>query len=164
MRERPPTVLRPSRRPAGAGDAAFLSVLFAGSRPELAGLPVALVQLQERAQRAQYRAAFPHGLEQVISTDRPVGRCWVARSEPAHHLVDLSLLGEFRNLGIGSLVLGELAAEAAAAGKPLRLQVWHANAAAVRLYRRFGFGVDSDRNGYLAMSLPAPDGPPVMPR
>jgi GNAT superfamily N-acetyltransferase len=54
-------------------------------------------------------------------------------------LVDLALLPEFRGHGIGSRLLGQLQAEAARVGLPLRLAVLRGRGAR-GFYRRLGFG------------------------
>ena len=60
-------------------------------------------------------------------------------SRPAEiRLVDISLLPEFRNRGLGTSLLRDLFTEAEAAGKPLTIHVEKFNPA-MRLYQRLGF-------------------------
>ena len=52
--------------------------------------------------------------------------------------MDISLLPEYRNRGLGAALIHDLMAECAASREPLRLQVAKGNRAA-RLYERLGF-------------------------
>ena len=70
--------------------------------------------------------------------DQPVGRLFVHRGADAIRVVDLGLLPEFRNQGIGGALLNAVVEEAAEAGKPVRLHVESFNRA-VKLYDRLGF-------------------------
>lgn len=80
--------------------------------------------------------------------NRPIGRMIVAREDQELRLVDIALLAEHRNSGIGTRLIQELIAEAAKVGKPLRLQVLKSNPAA-RLYSRLGFLRMGDDDLYL---------------
>jgi len=139
-------------RPALAGDEKFLRALFMESRPELHALPAPLVDLQMRAQRRQYSADAPDSVERVVELDQvPVGRCWVARSAPAHRVLDLSIAGTYRNRGLGTRLLRGFQAEAAGDGVPLHLAVWGGNTGARRLYARLGFTQIAATAGYLEL-------------
>jgi ribosomal protein S18 acetylase RimI-like enzyme len=145
----------------------FLLALFAESRPELVLLPEParqpLIELQFRAQRAQYRSDAPDAVDWVLERDgtaRPVGRCYLLQADDQHRLLDLTIAGEFRGQGLGTAVLGQLCTAAGAAGVPLRLSVWQDNAGAIRLYQRFGFraeAADGEPTGYLGLRW-APEG------
>src|SRR5438876_11629859 len=84
-----------------ASDEEFLLRLFAASRPELTGLGD-LVQHQFRIQAVHYRSAFPDALHEIVLLeDIPIGQIrthWGLEI----HLVDISILPEYRNRGIGS--------------------------------------------------------------
>ena len=64
--------------------------------------------------------------------------------------MDIALLPEHRGAGIGSAVLRGLLAEAAAAGKPVRIHVERLNPAR-RLYERLGFAPIEDKGVYYLM-------------
>ena len=66
-------------------------------------------------------------------------------------LVDIAVLPEFRNQGIGSFALGRLLDEAKSKGKYVDLQVLKTNSPAIRLYERFGFENTGEDDLYLAM-------------
>jgi hypothetical protein len=61
---------------------------------------------------------------------------------PASRIVDIALLPQYCNRGIGTTLLRDLQSEAAAAGKPLRIHVERFNPA-LRLYQRLGFTLQS---------------------
>lgn len=144
-----------SLRPAVDSDRDFLRGLFASTREqELAFLPPDaairefFISSQFDAQRAAYRHAFPRADNRIIEIETvAAGRLYVDRSPDALHVVDISLLPEYRNRGIGSALLQALAAEAAEAGATLSLNVAMANPAQ-RLYRRLGFRTVSSDGVY----------------
>jgi GNAT superfamily N-acetyltransferase len=145
-------------RPIRPDDDAFLLVLYASTREkELAALPwdsgqkTAFLQMQFDAQHAQYQEAYAGAAFDVILVDgQPAGRLYVARKEEEIRIVDIALLPDYCNRGIGTTFLGGLQAEAAAAGKPLRIHVERFNPA-LRLYERLGFRQIADRGVYLFM-------------
>lgn len=133
-------------RPEEDGDAAFLLSLYLSVRwPELDGTnwPDAAKQgflsSQFQIQTKQYRAHYP-GMERwvVESAAGPVGRLYLLHTEAELCVVDISLLPEWRNRGVGTVLLEQLGRQADAVGKPLRLHVEQHNPA-LRLYRRLGF-------------------------
>ena len=79
----------------------------------------------------------------------PVGRLYVARWQDEIRLVDIALLPPSRNAGLGSAILRDLLA-AAAAHKPVRIHVEKFNPA-LRLYERLGFAPIEDKGVYLFM-------------
>lgn len=148
-----------------AGDAPFLYDVYAGTRrEELAPLgwsaeqQAAFLTQQFDAQHHFYQANYAGADFQVILLDgRPIGRLYVARWDDEIRLIDIALLPEYRNAGIGSRLLGDLLDEAAQAGKPVRIHVEKFNPA-LRLYGRLGFAIVDDRGVYWFMERV----PPVM--
>lgn len=88
---------------------------------------------------------------------RPAGRLYVARWPAEIRIVDISLLPEHRGHGIGTALLGDLTAEAAAAGTPLTIHVERFNPA-LRLYQRLGFVAVGDAGVYLLLRWSATPG------
>lgn len=88
----------------------------------------------------------------ILLSGRPVGRMLIDRTTSPIVLRDIALLTGYRNAGIGSRLIKELMAEAASAGKPIKLHVV-ATSPAVRLYERLGFRSSGDEAGvaYLEM-------------
>jgi len=147
----PAVALRPER----GEDEAFLLAVYASAREEEldrtgwdARTRSLFLELQFRAMRQGYRAAFPAAEYSIILADgRSVGRAVVDRSAEAIHLVDLALLGPERNRGIGARLLRQWAAEAAETRRPLRLRVAKGSRAG-RLYARLGFTRIADEEIY----------------
>jgi GNAT superfamily N-acetyltransferase len=137
---------RADLRPVGDGDQPFLYQLFCASRPELAGLPEPLLQMQFRAQSGGYGARFPGADHQIVVVEgRPIGQMLVAYLPAAIRLVDIALLPEAQGLFTGTQLVKDLQQKAAAAAKPLQLSVYETNPAR-RLYERLGFTI-TDHDG-----------------
>jgi len=145
-------------RPICGDDRAFLLSVYASTRePELGAVDwdpaqkAAFVQIQFEAQHAYYQEHY--GAAQfnvVLVSDQPAGRLYVSREGDEIRIVDIALLPNFCNRGIGSTLLRGLQSEAAAAGKPLRIHVERFNPA-LSLYHRLGFRQVDDRGVYLFM-------------
>ena len=146
-------------RPATNDDRDFLRAVFASTRETelafLAGNPAqaeAFIDLQFRIQKQNYGARYPAAENDIILfRERPIGRMLVARELDKLVLVDIAIQGDWRNRGIGSLLISKLLGEAADQKKPLILSVYKLNPA-LRLYQRLGFSVTNDDGMYLEMS------------
>ena len=151
-------------RAATSSDHDFLLAVFASARSdELAALgwdPVqtrAFIQMQYQAQQQNYSAHYPTAENNIIVlAEQPIGRMLVDRTKETIRLLDIAILAEYRNKGIGSSLIRDLLDEATAAQKPLRLSVYKFNPA-LRLYERMGFLRDGEEALYIHMQyLPAP--------
>ncbi len=133
-------------RPAEADDEPFLRQVFDSTRESIiefldwdARRESAFLAMQYLAQSSHYRRAFAGSGYDVIELDRrPVGRIFVHRGPEEVRVVDVGLLPQHRGRGIGGAVLLAVMAEAAEAGRPVRLQTDPSNRA-LRLYERLGF-------------------------
>jgi ribosomal protein S18 acetylase RimI-like enzyme len=144
-------------RPATAEDTAFLQKLFASTRDEFRILIAdenqlaALVSMQFNFQRRQYQSGYPGGEDNIILLNQePIGRMLVDENDRAITLVDVALLPEYRNRGIGRQLLDELLGRAASARKPVRLHVMKTNPAR-NLYQRLGFHAIGEDSMYYEM-------------
>jgi ribosomal protein S18 acetylase RimI-like enzyme len=145
-------------RPICSEDLQFLCTVYASTRePELTTLPwdaaqkAAFLQMQFDAQHAQYQEHYAGASFDIILVDgQPAGRLYVKRATDEFRIVDIALLPEFCNRGIGTTLLKDLQAEATAAGRPLRIHVERFNPA-LSLYQRLGFREIADRGVYLFM-------------
>lgn len=155
-----------SLHPASDQDIDFLFQVYAGTRADEMALVdwtveqrVAFLQMQFNAQRQHYRAYYPAATYHIIlREDVPIGRLIVNRSLTEILLIDIALLPEYRNAGIGTALVRQLQDEAMRTGLPVRLHVETFNSAR-RLYERLGF-VPVDETGiYLEMEWKAPDQP-----
>ena len=145
-------------RPIEPDDEEFLYRVYAGTREaELAQVAwdaaqkEAFLRMQFTAQHQYYQEHYAGAAFQVILADgRPAGRLYVARWPDEIRIVDIALLPEYRNAGIGTALLRDLLAEGARAGKPVSIHVERFNPA-LRLYERLGFTSITDKGVYLLL-------------
>ena len=145
-------------------DEAFLFQVYASTRAEEMAVVAwddeqkqAFLQMQFNAQRLSYQQQFPQAEYQVILRgDVAAGRLIVDRSDEGVLLIDIALLPEHRNAGIGSSLIRDLQAEAAQAEKPVRLHVENFNPA-FQLYERLGFKKVGESGFYWLMEWRAKD-------
>lgn len=140
-------------------DLPLVRKVFVESRPDLQLLPLPaaqknmMVEQQFQAQRHSYRLQFPGALYQIVEKDGiPIGRLYTESRENDVRLIDIALLPQARNTGIGSILLRHTIEEARAGGKAVSLSV-EMNNPAQRLYERLGFRVVSDAPPYLEMTI-----------
>jgi ribosomal protein S18 acetylase RimI-like enzyme len=151
-------VTRPRLRPATDDDREFLCAVYGSTRAtELARVPwpdeakQAFVEQQFTAQDTYYREHYPTAVFQVIlDEDVPVGRLYVDRWEREIRIMDIALLPQARDRGLGTELLRELIAESERAGKALSIHVEAENPAR-SLYERLGFVEAEDRGVYKLM-------------
>lgn len=151
-----------SLRAATPADQDFLLTVFASTRSdELAALALDakqaefFIRMQFNAQQQSYSACYPAAKNSIIFlADRSIGRILVDGTDDGLLLVDISILPEYRNLGIGTCLIRDLLTEAAAAGQAVRLHVFKSNRA-VRLYQRLGFSTIADDGAYVEMNCSA---------
>jgi ribosomal protein S18 acetylase RimI-like enzyme len=152
-------------RAAAPRDQDFLLAVFAGTRvDELAALGwdpkqrEFFLNMQFNAQQQSYVDVYPAAVNNIILlAERPIGRMLVDRTANEITLVDIALLGEYRNRQIGTSLLRNLMDEAATAQKSVRLSVFKSNPA-LRLYQRLGFSQVGEDALYFEMQwLPGPD-------
>ena len=135
-------------RPAVDDDRTFLMDVYRASRAEeLAVLPwsdeekAAFLAMQFDAQDRYYADTLPTTERSVVLLDgHPIGRLYVDIDDERVLIVDIALLPEHRERGIGSALLAGVLAEADRRRLPTHLHVEPHNRAQ-RLYRRLGFRV-----------------------
>ena len=145
-------------RPIGPDDLPFLRTVYASTREaELAAVEweaaqkAAFVRMQFDAQHAYYQEHYAGASFDIILVGgQPAGRLYLHRRDDEIRIMDIALLPEYCNRGIGTTLLHGLQSEAAAAGKALRIHVERFNPA-LRLYERLGFRQIDDRGVYLFM-------------
>ncbi len=140
-------------RPETIDDREFLADLYISTREaELPYFGKALLRTQYEMRRMQYLARFPGTAPSVIATSHaPCGTLWLAESADEIRIVDIALLPQFRNRGLGTNVLLDLISRADLEFKPLTLTVSKTNPGACRLYQRLGFVIIEDLGMDLAM-------------
>lgn len=133
-------------QPATGEDENFLLSVYASTREqEMSLVPWnqeqknAFVRVQFAAQQEHYAAQYPHAQHDIIFADGiPVGRIYLDRSGDEFHILDITVLPQFRNSGTGSFVLRQVMEEADRAGKPVTIYVENYNPS-LRLFIRLGF-------------------------
>ena len=151
-------------QPASGDDEDFLFRLYARTREEEvtawgwgAAQRDTFLRMQFQAQRNSYKAAYPQADRNLIVADRVAIGCLLVNLPetgfaPADqvHLVDISILPEYRNQGIGTGLIRGLLHEAEVMARPLALQVARNNRA-IGLYERLGFKLVSANEMYCQM-------------
>ena len=105
-----------SLRPVTPADEEFLLRVYASTREvELAqfawaeGQKELFVSWQFGLQRREYETRFPDAQYNTILVDgQPAGRIWVGRDDKQIRLLDIALLPEFQNRGVGTVLLRRL--------------------------------------------------------
>jgi len=143
---RPAPGQRIGLRPACPADDEFLYRVYASTRREELAITgwteaekEAFLRMQSHAQRQSYLTQCPQAQYSIVLRDgEPAGRMIIDRSGPTLLLMDIALLPEYRNLGIGTQLIRDLLDEADRLGQPVRLHVEAFNPAQA-LYQRLGF-------------------------
>jgi ribosomal protein S18 acetylase RimI-like enzyme len=155
MAARSPAV---SLRPTEPADDGFLRRVYASTREdELLAVPWSddqkdeFLRQQFDAQDAHYRAHYDGSSFDVVVVDEvPVGRLYVARWRDEIRIMEVALLPEQRNAGIGAALLLSLLDEGARTAKRVSIHVERHNPAR-RLYERLGFRAVADNGVHLLM-------------
>ena len=152
-------------RPATAADEPFLFDVFSTTwQNEVAALPDPtlvrhFLRIQYTAQNTRFQARFP-GYERWIieHENKRAGRFFVHRSASVLHIVEITLMPEFRSTGIGSRVLRAMMAEATERDQSVSLRVPRRNVRAARLYDTMGFELVTmdDQDSYFEWTPPDP--------
>jgi GNAT superfamily N-acetyltransferase len=140
-------------RPVVAGDEDFLFSVYASTRVDEMNLvgwseeqKTSFLHMQFDAQTKHYSIHYPNAEYKIIERNRvPVGRLTTENRGDHFLIMDMALLPEYRNAGIGTYLVEELKQEAAQLNLPLVLRVEIFNPA-IRLYARLGFVKTRDVN------------------
>jgi ribosomal protein S18 acetylase RimI-like enzyme len=139
-------------------DENFLINLYFSTREDLDNLPLAneikenILKMQYEAQKQQFESAFPNLEENIILLDQKMsGRLLVSRDKDVIHLVDIALLPQYRNFGVGTSLLLSLREEVVSGGQSIILHVLKNNPA-VRLYQRLGFVITNEKEMHYQMT------------
>lgn len=104
------------------------------------------------AQRKHYRTHYPNArFELIEQAGEPIGRLYLAQVEGEIRLMDIALLPERRNQGIGGGLTGALLDFARQVGLKVTLHVEEENPVK-RLYERLGFEVVGEQSFYKKMA------------
>ena len=140
-------------------DEQFLDEVYASTRAhELAQIPwdeaqrKMFLKMQLKARDQSYLMYYPAVDDRIILlADKRIGRLILSRTDAEIRLVDITILPEFRNQGIGTSLIKDLLTEADAAGKFVSLQVEKTNPQARALYERMGLTVKGENQTHFQM-------------
>jgi len=146
-------------RPVSESDNEFLLSVYASTRADELGQVEwnegqreMFLRWQFDLQRREYDTRFPDADYRVIVIDQqPAGRIWIGSDDQQIRLLDIALLPEFQNRGVGTVLLERLKSDAQSAGKALRHMVFVLNNNADRFYERLGFEMIEDLGAYKHM-------------
>lgn len=146
-------------RPVLPGDDDFLLSVYASTRAdELAQADWSdeqkhvFIRWQFDLQRREYDVRFPSAAYSLVLVDQqPAGRIWVGEDDEQVRLLDIALLPEFQNRGVGTMLLRRLIDYSTGEGKVLRHMVFVLNNNAERFYERLGFKPIDDLGAYKHM-------------
>lgn len=154
-------------RPLRDADRAWLCDLYASTRAEEMALvpwpePVKrqFIEQQFALQHRHYVTHYPGADFWAIEHRQhgASGSCYLLRTPPEHLIIHIGLFPQARNGGLGSALIRQCQADAAAAGCGVRLHVLQTNASARRLYERMEFVADGAEGAHLSMRwTPWPD-------
>jgi ribosomal protein S18 acetylase RimI-like enzyme len=133
-------------RPATFEDLDFQRSLYADTRSNEMALvdwsddqKKSFLDQQFEAQTNHYQVYFPDAVTQIILLDQTIiGRFIRWDSQDYILIVDIALLFEFRNMGIGTILVQDLMNDAISLNLPIILRVEIFNPA-IHLYERLGF-------------------------
>lgn len=145
-------------------DLPFLYRVYASTRLEEVaqtgwsdGQATAFLTMQFEAQHAHYQSHYPNArYDLILLKKKPIGRFYVDRGAKDILVIDIALLPEYRNLGVGGYLMRELLREAKTKAQPVLIHVERFNPA-LRFYDRLGFQVLEDKGVYLFLKW-APTG------
>jgi ribosomal protein S18 acetylase RimI-like enzyme len=152
-------------RPIDENDQPFLFELYATTRhDELAQTEWTdfekenFLRQQFIAQHQFYTEQFTTAEFHIIEMEHePIGRLYMDYRKDEHRIIDIALLPEYRNQGIGSQLLEDIIQKAEKADKPVRIHVEKYNPA-LNLYNRFGFVTIGDTGVYFLMERVSKNG------
>ena len=134
------------RRGAAADEPLLFALFAAGKAPEFAPLGLSaqqlqpLIEMQFRARQQAYAQTYPAAVDMILCLENgtPVGRHLVERQTNCYRCIDLAVLPQYRNRGIGIWAIRQIQQLSALESVSFRLCVARTNPA-LRLYERLGF-------------------------
>ena len=151
-------------RPANDTVQQFLCTLYASTREDEMSVVEwseaqknAFLNMQFDAQHRYYREQFPSADYLVVERDgEAIGRIYLDRRADELRLIDIALIPEARNQGLGEALLLDLLDEGRASALPVSIHVERFNPA-MRLYLRLGFTPVKDQGVYQLLEWRAPE-------
>ena len=133
--------------------------LYASTRESELALTNFSEQEKQNFVTQQFTAQYSHYTQHYCTdsfniielNNKPIGRLFIDNWENEIRIVDIALLPDFRNMGIGTYYFRQLFEQASQNEKSVTIHVEHNNPAR-RLYERLGFELKTQTNDiYLLM-------------
>ena len=148
-----------------AADTEFLYRVYASTRTEELAVvdwpeaqKDAFLRAQFEAQHLAYQGTYRDAdFLVILRGDQAIGRLYLARGEREIRVVDIALLPECRNTGLGTAILTDILAEATQVGQRVSVHVEMFNPAQ-RLYERLGFRRVAEHGVYYLMEWTSASG------
>lgn len=145
-------------KPITDDDISFLFQLYTTIKEhEIGFLPLPeeqkkhLLKMQFNAQEAQFKEHYSGALHSLImQKNKSIGRVNVLHAKKETRIIDISLMPDFQNNGIGGTIIKEITEDAQERGVPTTLHVAKDNPARL-LYLRHGFEIIEDRGMHFFM-------------
>jgi ribosomal protein S18 acetylase RimI-like enzyme len=142
-------------RPIADNDLPILFKIFASTR-EIEMMRIAdlwtddqkdgFLSQQFQAQRTYYQREYKDTNFWILLLDNEViGRLYINLASVKIHIVDISILPEYRNMGYGKMILQDIILHARQVDKKVQIYV-ERNNPAMNLYNRLNFKIISDTN------------------
>jgi len=149
-------------RPVTPADDALLLSIYASTRAEemklvpwTAEQKDAFVRMQFVAQKQHYAAMFPAASHDIVYMDEAaIGRVWIDRRDEELHVLDITLLPDYRGRGAGATLLRRLMEEAGASGKAITIYLESFNPS-LRIFEHLGFRKEREEGYQLLMKWQA---------
>jgi GNAT superfamily N-acetyltransferase len=147
-----------SLRPESVEDEPFLRDLYLSVRDDEEGVReldpgfrTRLLQEQFEFQRADYRLRYPNADFLIVQVDgSPAGRFYLSHGADAIHVIDISLLPEYRGERIGTTLIKTVQAEAQRTRRAVTLFA-HPRRAGRGFYQRLGFVLVAAAGEYVGL-------------
>jgi ribosomal protein S18 acetylase RimI-like enzyme len=147
-----------------ADDQPFLRQLYASTRERELSIvswsedqKAAFLTMQFDAQDSYYRTHYPDAQFDIIEIDSvPAGRLYLFAGVDELRVIDIALLPQYQNRGIGGSLMRSILRKAAETGRVVTIHVEVDNPAR-HLYDRLGFAPVEQRGVYLLMRWAPPE-------
>ena len=99
----------------------------------------AFLEMQLQAQHNYHLSCYPNASYSIIKLkEQPIGRLYVERQEDKIKILDITVLPEYRNRGVGTKLIAEILQEGEQSEKPVQIYIENYNQSS-NLFLRLGF-------------------------